>query len=86
MINPFLWKQSNFIEGFGDILLLAPVYIPVIILSLPVLPACQCFLDAVGEIGFKLDLVTALEVKILGQRVMLFLDELSKILRHTINK
>jgi hypothetical protein len=55
VVNPPFGKEAYLIESFRDILLLAPVYIPVIILGLPILPAGHCFLDAVGEIGLELD-------------------------------
>ena len=55
MVNSFLWKQSNLIECFGYVLLLAPVDVPIIIFSLGVLSSEQCLLDTISEEGFKLD-------------------------------
>ena len=40
MIDPFVRKQPDFIEGLADKLLLAPLDIPVIIVSLLVRSVC----------------------------------------------
>jgi len=55
MIDAFIRKESNFIECFTDILLLAPINAPVIIFSLSPAPTQQSLLDAVGEVGLELD-------------------------------
>ena len=56
MIDLFVGMESDFLESFGDELLFAPVDVPVVILSLTIVPFFHGSLDAVGEVSFELDL------------------------------
>jgi len=58
VIDPFLRKESDFVESFRYELFFTPIYIPIFIISLFVVPQLHAFLDAVGEVGLELDFVT----------------------------
>ena len=57
MIDAFVRVQAYLIEGLADKLLLAPVYVPVILLGLPVVSSQHGFLDAVGEERLEFDII-----------------------------
>lgn len=61
VVDSFVRVEPDFIEGVVDELLLAPVDVPVIVLSLAIGAGGQGFLDAVGEVGLELDFGTRLE-------------------------
>lgn len=58
MVDASVRKEPDLIKRFSNLLLLAPVDIPIIILSLFVHAVGQTLLDAVGEVGFEFDLGT----------------------------
>jgi hypothetical protein len=58
MVDTLIGKEPYLIEGFGDELLLAPIDVPIIIVSLLILAAEQRLLDAVREEGLELYLRT----------------------------
>lgn len=58
VVDAFVRKEPDLVERFGDELLLAPVDVPIVLLGLPILPASQGLLDAVGEVGLELNLRT----------------------------
>ena len=60
MIDAFVRVQAYLIEGLADKLLLAPVYVPVILLGLPVVSSQHGFLDAVGEERLEFDIIAKL--------------------------
>lgn len=57
VVDALLGEEADLIERFGDVLLLAPVDIPIVVLGLVVLAGSQGLLDAVGEVGLELYLV-----------------------------
>jgi hypothetical protein len=61
VINFLVGEGSDAVQSFGDILFFAPVDIPIIFLSLEILPGLHSIEDAVGKCGFKLDFGTSLE-------------------------
>jgi hypothetical protein len=60
VVDPFLREEPDFIERLRNILLLAPVDVPIILLSLAILPPCQRFLDAICEVGLEFEIRTVL--------------------------
>jgi hypothetical protein len=58
MVDFAFWEQSNFIERFRYELFLAPINVPIVILSLLILSIYECLLNAVNKKCLKFDLVT----------------------------
>jgi hypothetical protein len=58
MVDAFIRKQSNFVQGFIDELLFAPVDVPVVVFGLAVSPPGHGLLDAIGEESFEFDIAT----------------------------
>lgn len=56
MIDSFVGVESDFLECFRDVFLLAPVDIPIVILSLAIVAIRHGAEDAVGEKGFEFNL------------------------------
>ena len=56
MVDPLVGKQSQFVESIRQMLFLAPVDIPIVIVALLVAPFEETGGDAVGEVSFELDL------------------------------
>ena len=64
MVDSFVGKEADFVEGFRDELFLAPVDIPVVFLRLLILTVEQRLLNTVDEEGFEFHLGTILSLKV----------------------
>ena len=58
VVDSLIGKEPDLVKRFRDELLFAPVDVPIVVISLPILPASQGLLDAVGEVGLELNLRT----------------------------
>lgn len=85
MVDPLVREEPDFVQRFGDELLLAPVDIPIVVFGLFVGAVEQARLDAVGEIGLELDFGAAVmrRVRVEGEQVLFYV--FSKVLRHPCN-
>ena len=57
MVDPLFRKQSYLIKRFSNIFFFTPIYIPIIILRLPIHAVGQAFLNAVRKVCLKLDFI-----------------------------
>ncbi len=82
MVDFFIGVESDFIKGFRDKLLFAPVDIPVIFFGLFILTVKQSLLNTIDEKSLKFHFSTKSSKFLQVQRVMVLLYVLSKVLWH----